>query len=191
MPEEAAWETFFDPPGVLARLMPEVVQGNAVEFGCGYGTFTIPAAKRTQGLLYALDIEPEMVELTRQKAGEARAANVRAAVRDFVANGTGLADGSVEYAMLFNLLHAERPEVLLDEALRVLAPGGTLGIMHWNYDPATPRGPSIEIRPRPEQCRDWAMEAGFQLVELGVIDLPPYHYGMVLRKPVGLPDSQR
>lgn len=30
-----------------------------------------------------------------------------------------------------------------------LLPDGRLGIMHWNHDPATPRGPSMTIRPRP------------------------------------------
>ena len=59
--------------------------------------------------------------------------------------------------------------------------------MHWNYDPATPRGPSMDIRPRPDQCRDWAEQEGFRLLEPGIMDLPPYHYGMVLER---LPPSQ-
>ncbi len=70
---------------------------------------------------------------------------------------------------------------LLREAYRVLTPGGVLGVMHWNHDPATPRGPALDIRPKPEQCRDWAVAAGFESLE-GVIDLPPYHYGLVFRR---------
>ena len=84
--------------------------------------------------------------------------------------------------MLFNILHAESPEHLLEEACRVLVPGGRLGIIHWNYDSRTPRGPSMEIRPRPEECRDWAIKAGFRLLDPGIINLPPYHYGMVLER---------
>jgi SAM-dependent methyltransferase len=182
MPEEAAWDSFFDPPRALNLLMPAVVVGEVVEFGCGYGTFTIPAAQRTRGTLHALDIDPEMVALTAAKASQAGLTNVRATLRDFVAEGTGLPPDSAGYAMLFNILHAEQPEVLLREAYRVLAPGGSLGIMHWNYDPSTPRGPSMAIRPRPEQCRDWALAAGFELTEPGIVPLPPYHYGMLLRK---------
>jgi hypothetical protein len=64
----------------------------------------------------------------------------------------------------------------------VLAPGGVLAIMHWNYDPSTPRGPSMSIRPRPEQCRAWAVQAGFGPVGPPQIDLPPYHYGLTLEK---------
>ena len=89
----------------------------------------------------------------------------------------------MDYAMLFNILHAERPDVLLAEAYRILSPGGILGIIHWNYDPTTPRGPSMDIRPRPEQCRDWAIKEGFRLLTPGILNLPPYHFGMTLKRP--------
>ena len=87
-----------------------------------------------------------MVQATAAKAQEAGLQNVKTYLRDFVTDGTGLPAASVDYAMLFNILHAERPEVLLREALRVLKPGGKLAITHWNYDPTTPRGPSMDIR---------------------------------------------
>jgi hypothetical protein len=64
----------------------------------------------------------------------------------------------------------------------VLQSGGILGVIHWNYDPSTPRGPDMSIRPRPEQCLHWAIEAGFRLLPPGIVDLPPYHYGMGLEK---------
>jgi len=56
-----------------------------------------------------------------------------------------------------------------------------VGVIHWNYDPSTPRGPSMDIRPRPEQCQEWVQSAGFQLIS-PIIQLPPYHYGMVGQK---------
>lgn len=87
----------------------------------------------------------------------------------------------MDYAMLFNILHAEQPEKLLSEAHRILRPGGILGIMHWNYDPRTPRGPAMDIRPKPEECRAWAKAAGF-VIGKRFVDLPPYHYGIVTRK---------
>jgi hypothetical protein len=39
----------------------------------------------------------------------------------------------------------------------------------------------MEIRPRPEQCQAWIQAAGFRLVQ-PLIQLPPYHYGMVGQK---------
>jgi SAM-dependent methyltransferase len=183
MPEEALWAAFFRPEETLDRLQLWPGTSNVVEFGCGYGTFTLPAARRSRGIVFTFDIEPEMVATTLHKAEQEPSDNIRAAVRDFVAAGTGLPPDSAEYAMLFNILHAEQPEILLREAWRVLSPGGRLGIMHWNYDQTTPRGPSMDIRPRPEQCRDWALAAGFELVPPGIVDLPPYHYGLVMRKP--------
>jgi SAM-dependent methyltransferase len=183
MPDEPLWSTFFAPEAVLSRLGLTRACGDVVDFGCGYGTFTIPAARMARGTVHALDIEPEMVAATAARAKAAGLINVRAEQRDFVAEGTGLPDASVDYAMLFNILHAEGPLALLKEALRVLSPGGRLGIMHWNYDPTTPRGPDMAIRPRPQQCRAWAEQVGFQLDGAERIDLPPYHYGIVMAKP--------
>ncbi|HEV2972744.1 MAG TPA: class I SAM-dependent methyltransferase [Pirellulales bacterium] len=181
MPEELVWDSFFDVAGVLERLRFGRPAGPVVEFGCGYGTFTIEAARRCSGILNTFDIEPEMVALTERKAVAAGLANVRAEVRDFIAAGTGLPDATADYCMVFNILHAERPVTLLNEVRRVLEPGGLVGIMHWNHDPSTPRGPSMAIRPKPEDCAEWAVVAGLRSVS-ELIDLPPYHYGFVFER---------
>lgn len=187
MPSERQWNTFFDPPAVLARLgLTSRIRG-VVEFGCGYGTFTIPAARIVRGVVYAFDIDAAMVRCVRMKAKAACLTNVRPGVRDLVERGTGLDDGAVGYAMMFNILHAEEPLLLLREAFRVIHRRGRLAIMHWNYDPTTPRGPSMDIRPRPGQCRAWAEQVGFRLSGPERIDLPPYHYGIIK----GSPDADR
>lgn len=183
MPEEPLWASFFDPDTILPRLGLTSACRDAVEVGCGYGTFTIPAARIIAGTLHAFDIEPDMIDSTHLKAQAAGLGNVRLYLRDVIADGFGLPDASTDYVMLFNILHAERLELLLAETYRVLRAGGKLGIIHWNYDPSTPRGPSMEIRPRPQQCRQWAEQAGFRLLPPGMLDLPPYHYGMVLGRP--------
>lgn len=184
MPDEAWWASFFEPEGALDRLLDlGRDDGGIVEFGCGYGTFTLPAARRTRGTVVALDIEPALVEAVRGKAERAGLGNVQACVRDFVADGTGLAGGSQAHAMIYNLLHLEVPLALLREAHRNLAPGGTLSVIHWRSDMPTPRGPSLAIRPTPEQCAAWIGEAGFR--ELRTVDLQsscPYHFGLVARR---------
>jgi SAM-dependent methyltransferase len=184
MPEESMWDQFFSPTTVLTKLGLTAECGDVVDFGCGYGTFTIPAAQIVRGVVHALDIEPVMVAMTAEKARAAGLTNVRTLQRDFVAEGTGLPNASADFVMLFNILHAEEPQTLLREAWRVLAGGGRLAIMHWKFDATTPRGPSMAIRPKPEQCREWAESAGFSLLIPDLIDLPPYHYGIVLAKPL-------
>lgn len=185
MPDEDMWTGFFDPAKVFETLGLDCGLKDLVEFGCGYGTFTLAAAAMVSGTVHALDIEPDMVDAVEQKCREAGICNVAATVRDFVKDGTGLAGRSMDAALLFNILHHEEPVALMKEALRVLKPNGALAVIHWNYDPGTPRGPAMEIRPRPEQCVEWGRQAGFSFRDRSRFDLPPYHYGLVFRKPFG------
>src|SRR5688572_632590 len=91
MPEESYWESFFDADATLDILFRmSGLAGHLVEFGCGYGTLTIPAALRTCGFVTALDIEAQMVDRVRQRAESLSLSNVQAEVRDFVARGTEL-----------------------------------------------------------------------------------------------------
>lgn len=156
--------------------------GDVVEFGCGYGTFTIPAASAVTGTVFALDIEPDLVELTNRKAREAGLTNVRASVRDFLAEGTGLADGSAGTALAFNILHIEDPMALLREAHRVLVPNGRLAILHWRGDIDPPRGPPLAIRPSLARCRDWAETAGFRTIDAPDLCCCSWHWGLVMAK---------
>lgn len=182
MPQQEMWKTFFNSPQIIATLGIDSRVCDVAEFGCGYGTFTIPAAKVIQGVIYALDIEPEMARATNEEVKKYGLDNVKTLVRDFMTEGSGLGDESVDYVMLFNILHLENPDALLSESRRILRKGGKVGIIHWNYDPQTPRGPSMDIRPKPEDCLRWAQDAGF--CEPVRYDLKPYHYGIVMKKEI-------
>ena len=181
MPDEAMWRTFFDPKSIFDALQLTADTGDTVDFGCGYGTFSLPAARRIRGVLHGFDIEAAMIDECERLARREDLGNVHFERRDFVADGTGLPAESVEYAMLFNILHAEERMRLLREAWRILAPDGRVAVIHWNYDPSTPRGPSMNIRPRPEDCRRWLIEFGFSVAD-PIVNLPPHHYGLVGRK---------
>jgi SAM-dependent methyltransferase len=183
MPDDAYWETFFNPCCILERLDCRGACGDVVEFGCGYGTFTIPAAQLITGRVFAFDIELDMVAESARRADESGLSNVVAERRDFVAAGTGLPDESVGYAMLFNILHIENPVNLLREARRVLIPGGLAGVIHWRSDVPTPRGPSLAIRPKPVTCRDWGEQAGLEFVRYEPLSCCSWHWGLVMRRP--------
>lgn len=180
MPVEEQWDCFFEPKTILEQLGVNKNTKNVADLGSGYGTFTIPAAQIIGGKIYALDIEPSMVTLVNKKAKEHNLNNVVAIRRDFISEGSGLKDSSVDFVMLFNILHLEKPTDLLKEAYRILTPCGKVGIVHWNYDPKTPRGPPMNIRPKPEQIMNWAESVGFVLEKQ--LDLEPYHYALVMSK---------
>jgi SAM-dependent methyltransferase len=187
MPPIELWEGFFDPDSVLRALGCDGLPGDVVEFGCGYGTFTVAAAGRFVGNVYAADIDPLMMRATRERAREAGVKNVIVETRDFLAGGCGRPHESASFVILFNILHIEDPVRLLREAHSVLRVGGVAGIVHWRHDIETSRRPSLGIRPLPGQCRAWAEEAGLRW--LGSPELPQnrWHWGMMLERPVRQP----
>ena len=173
MPEEAYWESLFDVPLILERLGIARFH-DVAELGCGYGTFSIPVAKAIRGTLYTFDIDPVMVARTKGRAGSLPMVCQQ---RDVMESGFGV---EVDAVLLFNILHCEQPVRLLRHAAHAIRPGGAVLVIHWRHDIATPRGPSAEIRPSPQQIAEWASEAGLAASE--VIDLPPWHYGLPLTR---------
>ena len=60
--------------------------------------------------------------------------------------------------------------------------GGEVLVIHWRHDLATPRGPSMEIRPKPQQIVTWGSQTGLLELDGQVLDLPPWHYDFRLRR---------
>lgn len=183
MPALEQWESYFDPERLVDSLIGKHTTGDAVEFGCGYGTFTVAVAPRFRGTLYALDIDPDMVSATAGRVAALGLKNVIVEQRDFVSQGSGRETGSTSIVLLFNILHIASPVDLLGEAHRILHRGGLVAIIHWRSDLPTPRGPSMDIRPRPEQCRAWGEKAGLRWARDELVLGSPWHWGMVLDKP--------
>jgi len=172
MPDEDYWESLFDVPLILARLGIDESMGDVAELGCGYGTFSIPIAMGIQGKLFTFDVDPEMLDRTRQRAV---GLPIDCQLRDIMETGFGV---QADAALLFNILHCDRPVKLLRHAA---AAAPMVLVIHWRHD-KTPRGPDLAIRPRPEQIIAWAAEAGLQARP--VIDLPPWHYGLRLTREI-------
>jgi SAM-dependent methyltransferase len=185
MPDEAYWETLFDVPLVLARLGIDGTCGDVVELGCGYGTFSIPVARAIHGTLHTFDVDPAMVARTIQRGTDLPVGKLVCRLRDVMAEGFGVT--GADAALVFNLLHCEEPVALLHHAAKAVRPGGQVLVIHWRYGD-TPRGPSLDIRPRPEQIAAWADETGCLVPEGDAIDLPPWHYGWRFRVLSARPD---
>ncbi len=119
-----------------------------------------------------------MIETTQRRAGAAGLAGVRAELRDVCVDGFGLPNGSCGACLLFNILHGESPVALLCEAARVVRPGGVIAVIHWRSDIATPRGPTLDIRPSPEHILAWVGHVPGLQPHGGTVLLPPWHFGL-------------
>lgn len=61
MPDETYWESFFDPYGFVEAILGGIDLVDVVEFGSGYGTFTLPVARLASGVVHALDIDVDSI----------------------------------------------------------------------------------------------------------------------------------
>jgi ubiquinone/menaquinone biosynthesis C-methylase UbiE len=114
--------------GVLQLLKDVGIKAGQVvlDFGCGSGIYTVPAAKIVgdKGKVYALDKDSEVLNKLMQRAWTAGLNNIER----MDAHGElqiGLADGSVDVVLLFDVLHSyyfprsEDRRKLLDEVHRI------------------------------------------------------------------------
>jgi predicted RNA methylase len=99
MPAENVWRTFFDVEKILEAMQVNSEVVDAADFGCGYGTFTFPAAQRISGVMYALDIDPEMIHSVEEKSRRLGLVNVRVSVRDLMREGSGLESDRLDYVI--------------------------------------------------------------------------------------------
>ena len=183
MPEEIYWNSLFDIEGILEWLnLPEETT-KIVEIGCGYGTFTVPLARRLTGKIHTFDIEPCMIEIAQENAQKAGVSNITFELRDVLEQGTDLEPNSTDMVLLFNILHLSEKRIFLKEASRILKNGGTVAIIHWRTDMITPRGPTMNTRPDKEQIL--SASDGLNLDYHGNSEiLEPYHWGIQLVKEV-------
>ena len=118
----------FKPRG---RVLKEtgIQRGDTVlDFGCGPGGYIRPLAKMVgpSGKIYALDMNPQAVRMVKSFADKNHLANIETIVSD---GKTGLSDGSMDYVLLFDVLHhLSRPETVLAEFHRILKPDGILAM---------------------------------------------------------------
>ena len=104
-----------------------------VDVGCGPGFLTFPAAEivGSGGRVYAVDIEPKMVDLVRTEAASRGLANITAQRTD--SDGVSLPDGVADFAICSLILHYSpdfaRRAALVRDIARVLRPGGRLLIV--------------------------------------------------------------
>lgn len=183
MPSEDLWTSFFDPFTCAVRLGIDKNIHNLIDIGCGYGTFLFPFSKIVSGNVVGIDIDEEMIEICRNKISDEGITNIQLIQGNIAQRDTQFKIkeriGNIDYACLFNILHCEEPVRLMTLVRNILNDKGKIGITHW-INEQTPRGPSQEIRPTPEQIINWASQAGLAMEKQ--VELPPFHYGLVFTK---------
>jgi SAM-dependent methyltransferase len=100
-----------------------------LDFGCGIGFNTIPAAQKVkkQGKVFALDISSQAIEVVKNKATKNKLENIETILSDC---NTGLEDKSIDIVYLHNTLPLVREkERVLSEIHRVLKIGGRFSYM--------------------------------------------------------------
>jgi len=116
----------FNPRDKILEDIPLKKGDRVLDYGCGPGGYTFPAAKMTgnEGIVYALDIHPRAVERIKRISKKKGIKNIKTIKTDC---STGLPDRSLDLVLLFDIYHdLGEPEKILEELHRVLKPGGTL-----------------------------------------------------------------
>lgn len=99
---------------------------HVLDYGCGPGSYIAAAAELVgeSGKIYAADIHPLAIQRVRKIASKKGFHNIETVQTDC---DTGLAAGSVDVALLYDIFHAlDKPKQVLKELHRVLKPEGVL-----------------------------------------------------------------
>jgi SAM-dependent methyltransferase len=186
MPDRDWWAALWpDPEGTLRALgiTPDMT---VLDLCCGDGWFTAPLALLTGGKVFALDLDPAMLEAARTES-DRTGATVLGWIEGDARDAATLLPQRVDYVLIANTFHGvPDPTGLAKAAAAALQPQGRFAVVNWHANPreetpvlGQPRGPKTELRMTPEQTRAVVEPAGFKLET--VVELPPYHYGAVFR----------
>ncbi|TRO53461.1 class I SAM-dependent methyltransferase [Candidatus Bathyarchaeota archaeon] len=132
-----------------------------MDVGCGYGFFTIPAARIVgkTGKVYAVDIDASSIDLLKRAAAEEGLNNIRAKVG--AAEETVFCEGCADIVFYSIVLHDFRdPVKVLLNAKLMLKLNGKMINLDWKKK-STTLGPPLQIRFSEEQASRFIKQAGF------------------------------
>jgi len=143
-------ESFLDKDIILKLLKIRTGQ-KILDAGCGNGYMAREFSKLvgSDGKVYAIDTHEQSVNQLKSEIAEG---NITVALGDVTKN-TEIENSSIDIVYLSNVFHGFtnlQIEDFLQEAKRVLKPGGVLAIVEINKD-NTPFGPPMDIRYSPEE----------------------------------------
>jgi ubiquinone/menaquinone biosynthesis C-methylase UbiE len=134
------------------------------DLGCGNGFYTLELARRVgpRGTVYAVDVQPEMLQMLVRNAAEAKLRNIRPVLGTPV--DPRLPAGSVDMVLCVDVYHEfSHPEAMLGKIRESLAADGRLVLAEFRgEDPAVPIKPLHKMTKA--QVRAELEPAGFEIV---------------------------
>jgi ubiquinone/menaquinone biosynthesis C-methylase UbiE/DNA-binding transcriptional ArsR family regulator len=158
------WEAI----GHLAlRLVPGIT---VADLGAGEGLVSQLLARRAERV-WCIDSSPRMVEVGTELARRNNLANLSYKLGDI--EQVPLPDRSVDVAILSQALHhASRPQTAVDEAHRILKPGGQLVVLdlkEHDFEKAHELYGDLWLGFKESALHNFLKKAGFQHVEVTVV----------------------
>lgn len=143
----------------LLKLLPIEKTDNILDLGAGTGYLALPAAKQTDGIVYALDLDGGILEYLDSKAKKEKLMNLKTVEASF--NDIPLEDNSVEIALASISLHEITPlSGALEEIFRVMTKNGYFLCVELEKKEVS-RGPRVHSSVMEQALRD----AGFDIQE--------------------------
>lgn len=165
-----------------------IADGAAVaDLGAGGGWFTIRLARRVgpNGIVYAEDIQPQMLEAIGRRMRQEGLTNVRTVLG--TPNDPRLPSG-IDAVLIVDAYHEmEDPVALLANVARTLKPQGRIGVVDFTPGGGGP-GPRSDERINPDAVIKAAAAAGLQLAARETV--PPFQFLLVFGKTVSSRASQ-
>ncbi|WP_123538228.1 class I SAM-dependent methyltransferase [Halosimplex salinum] len=196
-PDWGWWGRLWPAPGETLRELGVEPGETLAEIGCGNGYFALPAARIVEPApVYALDIDEALLEEFTELADQQGIENVTAVDGD-ARQLSELLPEPVDVVLMANTFHGiDETGPFVRQAFESLRPGGRFVVVNWADAPrettrigGDPRGPPTELRLSPEETTEAVLDAAAFSVQ-AVVDLPPYHYGVVFERD-GRPDSDQ
>jgi len=136
---------------------------NVADIGAGTGAFSLPFAKTVapSGKVYAVDIDPGLLDYIAQKAKKENVANIQTVKGEF--SDPKLPNHDVDLAFFHDVLHhIQNRQAYLKALGTYIKPTGRIALIEMNRDdPKTPHRNSPEMLVSKDEVKSWMAAAGF------------------------------
>lgn len=151
------------PPDSILDRLPLHPADTIADIGCGPGFFTLPLAERVlQGMVYAIDVAPQMLDMVTERAAAAGIGNIQTRLaNDSVLD---LSPASLDGALLGQVYH-EFPDrvAYLRQLAALVRPGSWLALLDWEVRQNPGGGPPLEHRIAPDTAASELAAAGWRI----------------------------